>query len=54
VRDAMSSAAENFAPFEDAYNATDWSAYKEMPAFEVSNRGNAYRILLELEAESFE
>jgi glyoxylase-like metal-dependent hydrolase (beta-lactamase superfamily II) len=54
VRDAMSSAAENFAPFEDAYNATDWSAYKEMPAFEASNRGNAYRIFLELEAESFE
>jgi len=54
VRDAMSSAAEDFAPFEDAYNATDWSAYKEMPAFEASNRGNAYRIFLELEAESFE
>jgi len=53
VRDAMGNAAEYFVPFEEAYNATDWSAYKEMPAFEASNRGNAYRIFLEMEAESF-
>jgi glyoxylase-like metal-dependent hydrolase (beta-lactamase superfamily II) len=53
VRDAMSDAADNFVPFEEAYDATDWSAYEEMPAFEASNRGNAYRIFLELEAESF-
>lgn len=52
VHDAMSDAAENFVPFEEAYDATDWSAYEEMPAFEASNRGNAYRIFLELEAES--
>lgn len=53
VRDEMGNAAENFVSFEEAYNATDWSAYKEMPAFEASNRGNAYRIFLEMEAESF-
>jgi hypothetical protein len=27
--------------------------YKDMPAFEDSNRGNAYRIYLEMEAEAF-
>lgn len=53
VRDAMGNAAENFVPFEEAYNATDWSHYKDMPAFDGSNRGNAYRIFLEMEAEPF-
>jgi glyoxylase-like metal-dependent hydrolase (beta-lactamase superfamily II) len=53
VRDAMRKAAANLVPFDEAYAATDWSAYKTMPAFAASNRGNAYRIYLELEAESF-
>jgi glyoxylase-like metal-dependent hydrolase (beta-lactamase superfamily II) len=53
VRDAMRQAAADFVPFEQAYQATDWSAYEDMPAFEASNRGNAYRIYLEMEAASF-
>jgi len=53
VRDAMGKAAENLVPFDEAYNATDWSAYRNMPAFNGSNRGNAYRIFLEMEAEPF-
>ncbi|MDA3808557.1 MAG: MBL fold metallo-hydrolase [Thiomicrorhabdus sp.] len=53
VRDAMGNAAKDFVPFEEAYNATDWSAYQDMPAFDGSNRGNAYRIFLEMEAEPF-
>jgi glyoxylase-like metal-dependent hydrolase (beta-lactamase superfamily II) len=53
VRDAMGKAAENLVPFEQIYNATDWSAYQAMPAFKASNRGNAYRIFLEMEAEAF-
>jgi glyoxylase-like metal-dependent hydrolase (beta-lactamase superfamily II) len=54
VRNAMQQAVADFVPFEEAYESTDWSEYADMPAFDASNRGNAYRIYLELEAESFE
>lgn len=54
VRDAMRKAVADFIPFDEVYEATDWSAYKNMPAFDASNRGNAYRIYLEMEAEAFE
>jgi glyoxylase-like metal-dependent hydrolase (beta-lactamase superfamily II) len=53
LRDTMGKAADDLTPFDEAYAATDWSAYKNMPAFKASNRGNAYRIYLEMEAESF-
>lgn len=53
VRDAMRDAVSDFIPFDIAYENTDWSAYEAMPAFEASNRGNAYRIYLEMEAELF-
>jgi glyoxylase-like metal-dependent hydrolase (beta-lactamase superfamily II) len=53
VRDAMRKAANDFVPFDEAYEATDWSKYSDMPAFDASNRGNAYRIYLEMEAELF-
>lgn len=53
VRDAMGRAAAELIPFDEAYAVTDWSAYKNLPAFEASNRGNAYRIFLELEADAF-
>ena len=54
VRNAMKEAADNFIPFDEAYESTDWSKYKDMPAFEDSNRGNAYRIYLEMEAATFD
>ena len=54
VREVMREAVADFVPFDEVYQATDWSAYEDMPAFESSNRGNAYRIYLEMEAESFE
>jgi glyoxylase-like metal-dependent hydrolase (beta-lactamase superfamily II) len=53
LRDAMQQAVDDFIPFDQAYEDTDWSAYQGMPAFDASNRGNAYRIYLELEADSF-
>ena len=49
----MQQAVDDFIPFDQAYEDTDWSAYQAMPAFDASNRGNAYRIDLELEADSF-
>lgn len=53
LRKQMGEAVSNFVPFEQAYEETDWSQYKDMPAFDASNRGNAYRIYLEMEAASF-
>ena len=54
VREVMREAVADFIPFDEVYAETDWSAYKDMPAFDASNRGNAYRIYLEMEAEAFE
>ena len=54
VRMKMKQAVQDFVAFDEAYENTDWSKYKDMPAFKASNRGNAYRIYLEMEAESFQ
>jgi glyoxylase-like metal-dependent hydrolase (beta-lactamase superfamily II) len=54
VRDVMSKAVEDFTAFDEAYRNADWSPYSELPAFHASNRGNAFRIFLELEAASFD
>ena len=53
VRDAMGKAVETWTDFDAAYAQTDWSRYKDMPAFANNNRGNAYRIYLELEQAKF-
>ncbi len=53
VRAAMGKAAADWTDFDAAYNATDWSKYKGMPAFDANNRGNAYRIFLEMEKSEF-
>ncbi len=45
----MGKAVENWIDFDAAYEQIDWSKYKTMPAFSSNNRGNAYRIFLELE-----
>lgn len=50
---SMTTALQELKPFDQAYKDTDWSAYEDMPAFEASNRGNAYRVYLELEPELF-
>jgi glyoxylase-like metal-dependent hydrolase (beta-lactamase superfamily II) len=54
VREAMAAAVGHFVPFDQAYERTDWSGYEDLPAFDASNRGNAYRIYLEEEARSFQ
>lgn len=53
VRTAMRKAVENWTNFDAAYQQTDWSKYAGIPAFENNNRGNAYRIYLELERNQF-
>lgn len=54
VRRKMRAAVEDFIPFDQAYDSVDWSDYADLPAFDASNRGNAFRIYLEMEARSFE
>ncbi|HSJ80157.1 MAG TPA: MBL fold metallo-hydrolase, partial [Thiobacillus sp.] len=54
LRDQMGPAARNLVPFEEAYEQTDWSKYRDMPAFDEANRTNAYNQYLRLEQESGE
>jgi glyoxylase-like metal-dependent hydrolase (beta-lactamase superfamily II) len=54
VRSRMAAAVESWTDFEVAYRQTDWSSYAGMPAFDANNRGNAYRIFLELEKNQFQ
>jgi len=53
VRNTMATAVQNWTDFDVAYEQADWSKYREMPAFASNNRGNAYRIYLELERSQF-
>lgn len=53
VRRAMGGAVKNWTDFDAAYEQTDWSKYRNMPAFSSNNRGNAYRIFLEMEQSQF-
>jgi glyoxylase-like metal-dependent hydrolase (beta-lactamase superfamily II) len=53
VRNAMAKAVADWTDFDAAYNGTDWSKYRDMPAFDANNRGNAYRIFLEMERSQF-
>ncbi len=51
LRAQLGEAARNLVPFEEAYDAIDWSKYRSMPAFDEANRSNAYNQYLRLEAE---
>ena len=53
VRKAMAAAVQNWTDFDVAYSQADWSKYRDVPAFDSNNRGNAYRIFLELEQSQF-
>jgi glyoxylase-like metal-dependent hydrolase (beta-lactamase superfamily II) len=51
LREQMAKAARDLVPFEQAYEAVDWSKYRSLPAFEEANRVNAYNQYLRLEQE---
>ena len=53
LRGAMAAAVQNWTDFDVAYSEADWSKYRDFPAFASNNRGNAYRIFLELEQSRF-
>lgn len=52
LRQSMGEAVENFVPFEEAYEKTDWTAFDQMPMFGPANRMNAYNTYLLLEQEA--
>ncbi len=52
LRATMGEAARNLEPFEDAYQAADWSRFEKLPLFRVANRMNAYNTYLLMEHET--
>jgi glyoxylase-like metal-dependent hydrolase (beta-lactamase superfamily II) len=54
LREQMGRAVRDFVPFDEAYEKTDWSKYRAMPAFNEANRVNAYNQYLRLEQELVE
>ncbi|HMA08445.1 MAG TPA: MBL fold metallo-hydrolase [Ramlibacter sp.] len=51
LRQVMGQAARNLDPWEDAYQAADWSRFEHLPLFRVANRMNAYNTYLLMEQE---
>lgn len=51
LRTQLGKAAHDLVPFDEAYDAIDWSRYRAMPAFNEANRANAYSQYLRLEME---
>jgi glyoxylase-like metal-dependent hydrolase (beta-lactamase superfamily II) len=49
LRTHMGRAAHDLIPFEEAYEKTDWSKYRSLPAFDEANRANAFNQYLLLE-----
>ncbi|HRH79978.1 MAG TPA: MBL fold metallo-hydrolase [Thiobacillaceae bacterium] len=52
LRAEMGKAVAELVPFDEAYAATDWSRYENMPAFPEANRRNAYNTYILMERES--
>ena len=52
LRQELGKAAADFIPFEEAYEQINWSKYRTLPAFNESNRVNAYNQYLRLEQEA--
>lgn len=52
LREQMGRAVEQMMNFEEAYRSTDWSRFRDAPAFEDANRRNAYNTFIRMERES--
>lgn len=52
VRTAMQAGVDELLPFDEIYDATDWSEFSHLPAFEATHRPNAYGVYLSIEQES--
>jgi len=45
----LTAAVDEMTPFDEVYEAIDWSAFEDEPAFDAANRKNAYAVYLYLE-----
>jgi len=54
LRKVMGTGIEDLTPFDEVYDAADWSEFKDLPAFDAGNRINAYQVYLSMEAEMLE
>ena len=52
LRKKMKVGVDDLLTFHDTYAATDWSEFKNLPAFKEANRKNAYQVFLSLEREA--
>ena len=51
LRASMGKAVEELVSFDEAYAATDWGRFAQVPAFQAANRINAYGTYLLMERE---
>lgn len=54
LRRTMGEAVAGLVPFDEAYAAADWSAYRQLPLFDETNRINAYNTYLQMEREALQ
>jgi glyoxylase-like metal-dependent hydrolase (beta-lactamase superfamily II) len=54
LRSIMGTAVDELQDFDEVYSETDWSAFSHLPAFEESNRLNAYAVYLSMSDESLQ
>ncbi len=52
LRAQMGRAVDDLTSFDEAYARTDWSRFKDLPAFAQANHGNAYGTYLLMEQEA--
>ncbi len=52
LRKSMGQAVAELEPFNEAYARTDWSRFKDLPAFAQANRLNAWGTYLRMEQEA--
>jgi glyoxylase-like metal-dependent hydrolase (beta-lactamase superfamily II) len=52
LRAKMGRAVADFVPFDEAFESTDWSRWKHLPAYREAHRRNAYNTYLLMERES--
>lgn len=51
LRQTMGAAAAEMTPFDEAYQAADWSRFDRLPLFKEANRMNAYNTYLLMEQQ---
>ena len=54
LRTNLATGVEEMQSFDEIYSSIDWSAFENLPAFDLGNRVNAYQIFLSLEKELLE